>query len=396
MLNNPKILIISAVFPPEPVISAKLSLDIANELSKSNYVYVITPPPTRPFGFNFKMKQNTNYNFKHETLNSYGSPKFSFLGRLFESISFGIECYKYIKINRNNIDIIYSSTWPIFAQFLNVFAANKYKIPIIIHIQDVYPESLLTKKHNFKKLIQFILKIFDNYSFKKSKKIIAISSKMKSFLLNQRDVDSTKIIVVENWYTNVISVKSIISNKKEQDFIYMYLGNIGPLAGLDHIIDFFNYANIPNTKLIIAGDGSIKSTLVAKVKFLNNTNIEFLEVPEGQVEVIQNQADILLLPLKKNANNTSIPSKLPAYMFSSKPILACVDLQSDIAECIIESNSGWVITSEDKSSFVNVLREISKTTQFELQIKGENGYKYATKRFSKESNLPKLLNTILN
>ena len=396
MLNKSNILIISAVFPPEPVISAKLSLDIANELSKSNYVYVIKPQPTRPFGFNFKVDQNSNYIFKQETLNSYVSPKFSFLGRMLESISFGIECFKYIKTNSNKIDIIYSSTWPIFAQFLTVFAANIYKIPIIIHIQDVYPESLLTKEHKFKKLIQYILKYFDNYCFKKSKKVIAISSKMKSFLLKQRNVDPTKIVVVENWYNNTINFKPIISNKQEQDFIYMYLGNIGPLAGLEHIIDSFNYVNIPNTKLIIAGDGSMKGNLVTKVKFLNNLNILFLEVPEGQVEFIQDQADILLLPLKKNANNTSIPSKLPAYMFSAKPILACVDIESDIAECINISNSGWVIPSEDKISFINVMLEISNTTKFDLKMKGDNAYKYAIKRFSRENNLPKLINVILN
>lgn len=396
MENKLNILIISAVFPPEPVISAKLSLDIANELSKSNYVYVISPRPTRPYGFNFKINQNSNYKFKHETLNSYVNPKFSFLGRLFESISFGIECYKYIKSNRNKIDIIYSSTWPIFAQFLNVFAANKFKIPIIIHIQDVYPESLLTKEHYFKKFIQIILKYFDNYSFKNSKKVIAISCKMRSFLLKQRDVDTEKIIVVENWYNSAASVKSSISNKKDQDFIYMYLGNIGPLAGLDDIIDSFNYINIPNNKLIIAGDGSMKSSLVAKVKFLNNLNIEFLEVPEGQVEIIQEQADVLLLPLKKNANNTSIPSKLPAYMFSAKPILAIVDNESDIAECINVSNSGWVIPSEDGISLANIMLEISNTTKFDLKIKGDNAYKYAINRFSRESNLPKLINAIIN
>lgn len=47
------ILIISAVFSPEPVVSAKLSEDIANELGLSNEVTVIAPKPTRPLGFKF-------------------------------------------------------------------------------------------------------------------------------------------------------------------------------------------------------------------------------------------------------------------------------------------------------------------------------------------------------
>ena len=59
-----KILIISCVFPPEPVVSAQLSLDIAEALSKNNDVTVISPRPTRPMDFKFDEKQS-NYPFTH-------------------------------------------------------------------------------------------------------------------------------------------------------------------------------------------------------------------------------------------------------------------------------------------------------------------------------------------
>ena len=49
-----KIVIVSALFPPEPVVSAQLSYDIANFLvDKGCQVTVICPFPTRPLGFNF-------------------------------------------------------------------------------------------------------------------------------------------------------------------------------------------------------------------------------------------------------------------------------------------------------------------------------------------------------
>jgi len=51
-----KILLISALFPPEPVVSAKLSEDIANPLSIEHHVSAIAPLPTRPFGFKFSKK----------------------------------------------------------------------------------------------------------------------------------------------------------------------------------------------------------------------------------------------------------------------------------------------------------------------------------------------------
>ena len=53
------------------------------------------------------------------------------IGRLRESYSFGLQCYKYIKNNNENIDTIYANTWPLFAQYFLVQAARKFNIPLI-------------------------------------------------------------------------------------------------------------------------------------------------------------------------------------------------------------------------------------------------------------------------
>lgn len=47
------ILLISAVFTPEPVVSASLTNDLALALSENLKVIVLTPKPTRPFGFSY-------------------------------------------------------------------------------------------------------------------------------------------------------------------------------------------------------------------------------------------------------------------------------------------------------------------------------------------------------
>ncbi|MCB4234535.1 hypothetical protein LDL59_03830 [Kaistella anthropi] len=91
-----KILIISCVFPPEPVVSAQLSLDIAEALSKNNDVTVISPRPTRPMDFKFDEKQS-NYPFTHIVADSFTYPKSKIYGRMKESYSFGRWCEKYIK-----------------------------------------------------------------------------------------------------------------------------------------------------------------------------------------------------------------------------------------------------------------------------------------------------------
>ncbi len=54
--------------------------------------------------------------------------------------------------------------------------------------------------------------------------------------------------------------------------------------------------------------------------------------PKGKLPAIQSVADVLLLPLKKGNFKNGTPSKLVAYLLSGKPILACVEKESDVAD----------------------------------------------------------------
>jgi glycosyltransferase involved in cell wall biosynthesis len=391
------ILIISAVFPPEPVVSAKLSFDIANALSEKNKVIVISPHPSRPFGFQFESK-SISFNFDHIPIDSYICASSSILGRFRESYSFGRHCYRYIARNHQNINVIYANTWPLLGQYYVVKAAQQYKIPIILHVQDIYPESLTHKLPKSGYFLSLFLLPIDKYILSHSARILAISDQMKEFLAFTRKTEKEKIAVVQNWQdeTDYIDYKlthnpTINPNKP---FTFMFLGNVGPVAGIQLLLDAFANANLQNSRLVIAGSGSMKKTFQEKVIEMNATSIEFWSVPEGKVPEIQDQADVMLLPVRKGAASSSMPSKLPAYMFSQKPIIACVDMDSYTGNVLRLSDSGWILPPEKTDSLVQLMKEIITIPKEVLLQKGRNGFEYALQNFSKKENLQKIISLI--
>ena len=392
-----KALIISAVFYPEPVVSAKLSEDIANELSVLYTVTVLAPKPTRPFGFNLQKDKNKQTTYTLINLESYTCPESNAFGRLKESYSFGLACKKYISENAKNIDVIYMNSWPMFSQYFIVKTAKRYNIKVVTHVQDVYPESLSNKMPKLRAILNFIFLPIDKFVLKNSYKIIAISNKMKNYLVETRNLEENNIEVVQNWQNEesfTSYAQTSISKTEENIFTYMYLGNIGPVAGVDLIIDAFIAANISKSKLIIAGSGSKKEELQKIVNKSKVLNIEFLDVPDGKVPEIQDLADIMLLPIKKGAASSSIPSKLPAYMFSKKPIIGALDLDSDTARVIIESDCGWVVKPEDINELKEKIIESFNFKNEELIQKGTKGFNYALKYLSKKNNLSQVTNII--
>jgi len=390
------ILIISCVFPPEPVVSASLSFDIASELAKDYNVSVISPKPTRPFGYAFNNVQKQQFGFKHASLNSFTYPKSSFLGRFIESFSFGIYSFKYIKSNRNEIDLIYLNTWPIFSQFFVLLAAKKYGIRAVTHIQDIYPESFLQKLPKWlSKILGYIFFPIEHYIIENSYHIITISRGMMKHLTRTRNITPDKISVIYNWQDEQKFIIPISSNKtNNSQFVFMFLGSISPTANLNKLLDAFIQINDQNIKLIIAGQGSDKSSLQNKVKQASKLNIEFIDAPSDQAGIIQNKADVLILSLVSNGAQFALPSKLCSYMFSAKPIIATVDNDSDIANILINSESGFVSKPDNIQDLIQKILHVKSLNRDQLVNMGMRGRKYALEHFSKNVNIRKITTKI--
>jgi glycosyltransferase involved in cell wall biosynthesis len=394
------ILIVSANFPPEPIAAANISYDLATELSKEWKVTVLTPRPSRPCGFSFSHKANYSREFNHIILNSFTCPESKVLGRMYESYSFGKYAVQYIKKHHREITCVYVSVWPLFAQYMIVKASRRLALPTIVHIQDIYPESLANKLPFFRNFVNKALLPVDRYILKNASHIIANSEKMRFVFKSTRGIPFHKITTVKNWQdeskfilTQDPQVKTSISNNENKPFTFMYLGNIGPVAGVDFLIRSFIKANLEKCRLIIAGSGSQKERCMQISEFHKSTNIFFVDVPSGKVTETQNSADVMLLPIIKGASLSSIPSKLAAYMFSKKPIIACVENESDIAIGIREADCGWIVSPEDTDSLIIAMKDaISKSKKVLLQY-GENGFNYALENYSRQKNLQLLVST---
>lgn len=388
------ILIVSCVYPPEPVVSARLSSDLYHALKvKGCGVKVLHPKATRPNGFCFD--DSITVGDDEIIADSYTCPQSSLIGRIKESFSFGKSCAQYIKEHHEEISLIYANAWPMGSQYRLVKAAKKYGIPVAIHIQDVYPESLTNKMPSLTGwALRALILPMDKFILRNSNKVIAISEKMKNYLCKTRGIDEGKSSVVINWQdeTEFLEYQNNTILEPHDKFTFMYMGNIGPVAGVDLLIDAFNRAKIKNSRLVIAGSGSMKELLKEKAK--TNADIEFWDVPNGKVPEIQSKADVMMLPIKKGAASSSIPSKLPAYMFSAKPIIGSMDQGCDTANAITEAECGYIVEPENKEQLADMMLKMAEKDRNELPVMGKRGQEYALNHFSKMANLQKLVGII--
>jgi glycosyltransferase involved in cell wall biosynthesis len=390
-----------ANFPPEPVVAAALTYDLATELSDRYKVMVLTPRPSRPCGFSFEHGPGRKQKFGQTVLLSYTCSRSNLAGRMRESYSFGKYVSRYIRENRTEIEFVYICAWPLLAQYKIVKTVKKMGIPSVVHIEDIYPESLSNKIPVFGNMIRQILLPMDVFILKAASKVIAVSENMKISFIQTRGISADKITLIRNWQDEsefvayrALKERERLSDQESKPFIFMYLGNIGPVAGVDFIIRSFALANLSEARLVIAGSGSMKAACYEIASSYQNANIIFEDVPAGKVPEIQDQADVMLLPVRRGGAMSSIPSKLSAYLFSEKPVIACVEENSDTAYAIRSANCGWIVPPEDSVKLVETFQMVFSIPKPELHRYGINGFRYAEENFSKKKNLKKLVHLI--
>jgi glycosyltransferase involved in cell wall biosynthesis len=281
-----KIVIVSCVAPPEPVVAGRVNRDIAEMFSDNgDEVVLITPHPSRPLGKHKKGGKlpevmDVKTNFKHVRLGSFVYPEYNILLRSYESWDFGYKAIQYINNHVGDADVIYATPWPFLGQFAFVRFNKLKNIPVIMNVQDLYPESLFTKIRS-KWLTRMLSPLYgiDKYIARRSSHITVVSESLKDVYLKERGVSENKITVVENWQdeTEFVSFQEErlqLFNKYGLQravgkFIFMYLGNIGPVAGLEKVIIEFGLLSGSKYFLIVAGSGSSKEGCIELANKLN-------------------------------------------------------------------------------------------------------------------------------
>lgn len=409
MLN---IFIITAVYPPEPVVSARMAQDLAAYLvNQDTKVTVICPQPSRPIARNYSiyLKPGSDINtqegeVKVVRLPSFTAPQSKILARFLESYSFGKLVSRYLKTLGEKPDVLYVNAWPLFAQTIIARYAKKSDVPMVLQIMDIYPEALTVK---LPACIHFVfhapLKMLDAWIARTATKVVVISENMRQIYIESRHIAAESVAVIPTWQeeTRFDTIPSRLECCKKYGvstdlFTFLFLGNIGPVAGVDFLVRAFAEADIPDSQLLVVGDGTAKLVCVEVARELNLSRVHFISDHDAaNVPVLQGMAHVCMLPMKRGAGMSSIPSKLPSYLFSAKPVIATVDLGSDTARFVREAECGWVGEAEDSAWLANKMKEVVQLSMEELDMIGQRGKKFGLAHFSKSSGVVRLANTII-
>ena len=283
---------------------------------------------------------------------------------------------------------------PILQTIPALFLGWLKKCPVVLSVQDLWPESLSAtgyiKSRLVLKIVEKIVKFIYRYTdlllvqskaFEKPVRALEAHTPIKYY---PQSVDSAFVNCTSNDVPNLPGIG--------EGFSLMFAGNIGTAQAVDVIIQaailLKKYSGI---HFVILGDGSRRKWMMSEAERLSLSNIHLPgRFPIEMMPSFMQKASALLVTLADQPIFAlTIPSRLQVYLAAGRPIIACMNGEG--ARLVIEAKAGFSTPAEDHQALANTILRMYEKSDSEHEQMGKNGRKYYYENFEHDQLVEQLI-----
>jgi glycosyltransferase involved in cell wall biosynthesis len=271
---------------------------------------------------------------------------------------------------------------PLLQALPAVYLAWLKRAPLVLWVQDLWPESLVATGFIKNKWILGSVELAVRYIYLYSDSILIqcegfrasverLTSKKDSISYFPNSAEATPIEL------STTSQGVLIANSVAQWFSVVFAGNIGIAQFCETIIEAANLLqNIKNIKFYLIGNGSMADAIIKNIEEAGLDNVVMTgQVPTEDMASIYASASVLLLTLRDEPTlSATIPSKLQSYFAAGKPVIASSNGES--ANVVNKANAGLTCQAGDASALAEAVIKLYEMQPEERVRLGENGRDY--------------------
>nr|WP_148256382.1 glycosyltransferase family 4 protein [Thermovirga lienii] len=296
-------------------------------------------------------------------------------------------------------DVIIGSSPHPFAALSAARLADKYKIPFVVEIRDLWPQSLIdlgriSKYHPFIILLAWL----EKYLYRKAERIIVLLPGAAQYI-RDLGIKEEKVVWIPNGIDTDLFPNMDLNKKADGKFTVMYAGAHGLANNLEIILYAAQKLQEEGfeDRIIfrLIGEGPEKHNLQMLAEKLNLKNVIFKDpIPKNEIHYNLSKADAFLMILKKSSvfRWGVSPNKLFDYFIMAKPIIWAVEAFNDPVK---EAGAGVSIPPEDPVALAEAVKELFYMKPEERLEMGLKGREYVLKNYDFKFLASRLENVLL-
>ncbi len=289
-------------------------------------------------------------------------------------------------VTRSRHDVVLAMTPPLFLAEAAWIAAKRMDAPLVLNTQDIFPDVAVELGAITNRRVVTALQRYEKAVYRRADAITVLSEDQQNNVVAKLpDTGSGgagKVHIIKNF----VDIERIRPVERDNGYrrklglvektVVMYSGNVG-LSQSFELVRLAAEARLdrPDLHFVINGEGAARPDIDRWASTLDNvTVVDF--GPRQQVPEILGAADLHLILLKSGLAASSTPSKVYGILAAGRPILASVDVDSEVASIVHEADCGLSVPPECPDSFIAGLDALT-ADKHDLEQMGKQARAYA-------------------
>ena len=252
--------------------------------------------------------------------------------------------------------------------------------PFVFNVQDVHPDVAVEVGALTSPRVIAAFRKLERWIYDHAGAVTVLSEDLRDNV-GAKTEDASKVKVIPNF----VDTGAIVPGERENDYrreqgltgktVFMYAGNVGLSQSLDLVVVAAGaLAHEPDLVFVINGSGAARASLERDARGLRNVVFVDPQPPERLPEVLA-AADVHLVPLKRDLARSSVPSKTYSILASGRPLIASVDVGTEVARVVEESGAGVAVPPDDPETFTKAVQRFLENPA-ERDAMGESGRRW--------------------
>ncbi|HTI52450.1 MAG TPA: glycosyltransferase family 4 protein [Planctomycetaceae bacterium] len=401
-----RILFLSHYYPPEVNAPATRTYEHCVRWARAGHeVTVITCAPNCPDGVLFEGYAN-RLRPQTETVDgvrivrvwTYLAPNAGTLRRIVNYLSYLVSAVL-ASLSQPRPDVVVATSPQFFCGWAGVFVKWLKRVPFVLEIRDIWPESIEAVGALRNQPLLRILEWLERRMYRAADHIVAVGNGYRQRILEKVDIPE-RISVV----TNGVDLERFVPGDADPRFLHVwdlenkfvcsYIGTIGMAHGLEVVVEA---ARILRNKgrsdicFCLVGDGASRQRLQDDVERegLQQQVIFTGMLPKEEMPSVLASSDACLIHLKKcELFGTVIPSKLFETMAMERPII--MGVEGEARDIVQWANAGLEMEPGSAESLVKCVELLADQPALKADF-GRSARAFVAEHFARDVLAEKML-----
>ena len=382
-----RILLLVVYYLPNPIASAKLIHDLAQEFHHLGHdVVVVAPDDSIPCD-NLITREDSIDVLRIRTGKIKRAPRWlRAINEIRLSQIIWNKGKRFFKENPCDLIVYYSPT--IFFGSLVTRLARRFGCPSYLILRDIFPQWAVDAGVLHRNSIAYRFFKWKERQNYEAATVIGVQSPANLRYFSGQGLDRKhNVEVLYNWAA--LTEKSISPGGHrdrlglQNRIVFFYGGNIGVAQDMDNIVRLAeNMLSVPEAYFLLVGDGSETERLKTMIAGKGLTNIAIHPAVDQRIYLeILSEFDIGLISLDRGLKTQNFPGKMLSYMSQAKPILASINAGNDLKDFLEVHRAGLVCVNGHDDLFTDYARQLVRDEKMRREL-GMNARRLLESTFS--------------